>query len=266
MRLPSSPAPLLPCIFSRSLKTLSITSLLLLLSACIVTPAPVLILETATPTVTQTATPVWFPPTFTPSPLPQPNITPTPDPRPGIGEMVLEDDFTNEDVWSTITSPDAVVSIAEGEIHLSLKDDHNVLLTTRREPVFSNFYAEITASVSLCRGEDEYGLVLRAGDDGHYRFALSCDGGAKVDRLLGDSTTRQAGWLQNPVVPSVAPSSVRLGVWARNSQVHFFLNDVYLFSVNDTQLWKGTLGVFALTSGEGDVSVSFSDLQVWDVE
>lgn len=244
-------------------KTLPAALLLLFTSACIVTPAPPLIFNTATPTATATATPVWFPPTFTPSPLPQPSLTPTPDLRPGIGELLLEDDFSDETFWSTNSSPDATVNISEGELHLSLNDDYEYLITTRASPAFDNFYAEITASPNFCRGEDEYGLVLRASEDGHYRFALSCDGSAKVDRYQGGSLARQVGWLRHPVVPSFAPSSSRLGVWARGSQLHFFVNDVYLFSINDTQLWEGTLGVFVYTSGEGDVSVNFSDLQVW---
>jgi hypothetical protein len=244
-------------------KTLPAIALLLALSGCIVTPAPVLGLDTATPSATATATQVWFPPTFTPSPLPQPNLTPTADLRPGIGELLLEDDFSDEAAWSTISSAAATVNISEGKLHLSLNDDREYLITTRPAPAVGNFYAEITAGASFCRGEDEYGLVVRASDDGHYRFALSCDGSAKVDRYLGDSLTRQAGWDQNPVVPSFAPSSVRLGVWAHGSQMHFFVNDVYLFSVNDTQLFHGTFGVFVHTSGERDVSVNFSDLQVW---
>lgn len=242
-------------------------ALLLLSSACIVTPAAAIIPDTATPTVTSTATQVWFPPTFTPSPLPQPNITPTPDLRPGIGDVLLQDNFTDDSAWTTNSNSQATINIADNEIHLSLNDDHEVLIAMRSAPMFNDFYTEISASPSLCRGDDEYGLVLRAVDGKHYRFALSCDGRAKVDRLLGNnSLSRQAGWLQNPVVPSVAPSSVRLGVWARGSQVNFFVNDVYLFSVNDTVLWKGTVGVFVHTSGDEDVSVNFSDLQVWALE
>jgi hypothetical protein len=248
---------------SRLFKTLLLLVLLLLLSACIVTPAPILVLDTETPTITPTATQVWFPPTFTPSPLPPPDFTPTPDLRPGIGELLLEDDFSDETAWSLISSSDTTVNISENEIHLSLNDDRQVLISTRTEPVFNDFYAEITASASFCRGTDEYGFVVRASEDGHYRFALACNGSAKVDRLLGDSVSRQAGWLANPVVPSFAPSTVRLGVWGRGSQLHFFVNDVFLFSVNDTQLWRGTLGVFVHTSGDGDVSVNFSDLKVW---
>jgi hypothetical protein len=245
-------------------KTLPALALLLFSSACIVTPAAFIIQDTATPSLTPTATQVWFPPTFTPSPLPQPNFTPTPDLRPDIGEVLLEDNFTDADPWTTSSGTQTTINIDDGEIHLSLNDDHEVLLAMRNAPVLDNFYAEITASPSLCRGEDEYGFVLRAGDHGLYRFALTCDGRAKVDRLLGKSSlTRQAGWLVNPVVPSVIPASVRLAVWAHGSQVHLFVNDVYLFSVNDTVLWKGTVGVFVHTSGDDDVSVNFSDLKVW---
>lgn len=255
--LPLSPSPLLP------LKTLPFAVLLLLLTACVVTPAPVPVLDTATPTVTATATQVWFPPTFTPSPLPQPNFTPTPDLRPNIGELLLEDDLSDETAWPLNSSGDATVNISEGELHLSLNKGFEYLISMRANPRANNFYAEITASASFCRGADEYGFVVRAGDDGQYRFALSCDGRAKVDRMLGGSLSRQAGWVQNPVIPGFAPSSVRLGVWARGSQMHFFVNDLYLFSANDTQLYAGTFGVYVHTSGEGDVSVNFSDLQIW---
>jgi len=100
-------------------------------------------------------------------------------------------------------------------------------------------------------------------DGNHYRFALSCDGRAKVDRYLGESLSRQAGWIQDQAIPSVIPGSSRLGVWASGSQLHFFVNGLFLFSVNDTQLYLGTIGVYVRTAGAGDVAVSFSDLQVW---
>ena len=65
--------------------------------------------------------------------------------------------------------------------------------------------------------------------------------------------------------PSLAPAEVRLGVWANGSELRFFVNDVYLFSVTDSLLYRGGVGVFVRSSGEGDVSVSFSDLRVWEV-
>jgi hypothetical protein len=178
---------------------------------------------------------------------------------------MLEDNFEDSAAWSTTTSKDASATIANGRLNLVLNQRDSTLLTTRNTPTFTNFYVEITANPNYCKGEDEYGLVVRNLDGDHYRLALSCDGRAKVDRVR-NGLSRQAGWLESRAVPSVAPSSSRLAVWAAGSQMHFFVNDLYLFSITDSLLFKGNIGVFVHTSGEDDVSVSFSNLQVWAVE
>jgi hypothetical protein len=252
-------------VFNRKHLTFASAVLLLACSGCRVTFAPAAPTETPTPAPTATATIQWFPPTPTASPFPTPNATPTPDLRPGIGELLLEDDFSDESFWTTGRDDDGVVMVSGGTIYLGLNAERSYLYSTRISPVFRDFYAEITASTTLCRNEDEYGLLIRGLDGDHYRFALSCDGRAKVDRYLGAGLSRQAGWAQNQAVPSLAPASTRLAVWASGSQLHFFVNDLFLFSVNDTQLFRGTLGVYVHTAGSGDVAVSFSDLQVWAV-
>ena len=185
--------------------------------------------------------------------------------RPGIGLLLLEDEFTEGDPWTTGSDDAGVAAVSGGNLHLTLREERSYLFSLRTAPVFTDFYAEITASPSLCQGEDEYGLLVRAKDGDHYRLALNCDGSVKVDRYLGGSLTRQAGWLQDLAIPALAPSSSRLGVWASGDQMHFFVNDMYMFSVRDTQLYLGTLGVFVHASGAGDVSVSFDDLQVWTI-
>jgi hypothetical protein len=42
----------------------------------------------------------------------------------------------------------------------------------------------------------------------------------------------------------------------------FYANDQYLFTASDPSLQSGSLGVFAHSAGENDLTVSFSDLQV----
>ncbi len=251
-------------------RTLILTTsiaLVLLLSACRVVINPASPTEEPTALPTATATIEWFPATQTPTPFSTPDFTPTPNYRPNIGELIFEDDFSDETLWTTDASGDGAVTVSGGNIHLALNARRSYLFSTRTAPVLGDFYAEITASTSFCRGEDEYGLIVRNTEDGdHYRFALSCDGRAKVDRYQGSSLSRQAGWVTNRVVPGFAPSSVRLAVWAQSGQLNFFVNDLYLFSVNDTQFYRGTIGVFAHTSGDEDVSVSFKNLQVSEVE
>lgn len=239
--------------------------ILLLASACRVTFAPPEATREPTATPTATPTPVWFPPTSVPTSFPTPLVEPTPDLRPA-GEELFADDFSDPALWTTGSDNEGTAAVSGGTLHLSLNAERSYLFSLRTAPVLSDFYAELTASPSLCSGEDEYGLVFRANDGDHYRFALTCDGRAKVDRYLGGSLTRQAGWLEDRIIPSLAPSSSRLAVWASGEEVRFFVNDFYLFSIRDTQLYLGTLGAFVHTSGQGDVSVTFDDLQVWAIQ
>lgn len=239
----------------------------LLLAGCIVPEAieagPE---ETLAPMATATETPVWFPPTPTASPFPTLVVSPTADMRPGIGQLLLEDDFSDPLFWPTGKSADGSVQVSNGRLSLVLNATRSYLFSLRNSPIFGDFYAEITATTNFCGTEDEYGLLVRGLDGDHFRFALSCDGRAKVDRFHNGSLSRQVGWVSSGAIPAVAPASSRLGVWAAGSQMHFFVNDMYLFSITDSLLFRGAVGAFVHTAGEGDVSVTFGDLKVWQVD
>ncbi len=51
----------------------------------------------------------------------------------------------------------------------------------------------------------------------------------------------------------------------QGQDMHVFINDVYQFSVRDTVFDSGALGLFARSAGDTPLSVSFSDLAVYQV-
>jgi hypothetical protein len=57
----------------------------------------------------------------------------------------------------------------------------------------------------------------------------------------------------------------QLGVWAQGQDMHVFINDVYQFSVRDTVWSGGALGLFARSAGDTPLTVSFSNLVVYQV-
>jgi len=133
--------------------------------------------------------------------------------------------------------------------------------------LFTDFYVEITARTNLCVGKDEYGLMFRAARNvSYYRYSLSCDGEVRLDRILNGVAFSPQDWLPSASVPTAAPGESRLGVWAKNSELHFFINGDYQFSVIDDQIALGSFGVFARSVGENAVTVSFTDLIVRDIE
>ena len=242
---------------------LAMLGCLLILAAC-APQGEVLATPTALPTPPATETTDWFPATATPTLMPIVELSPTPDLLPGLGTQLLIDDFSDDAVWATSQSDSSSAMLANGRISLSTNETGNVVLSTRSEPFFGDFYAEISASPGLCDGEDEYGFVVRAASLGdQYRFGLSCDGRAKVDRILGGGASRPLGWLASPIIPSIMPSQARLAVWALGSEMRFFVDDVLLFSIDNAVIFEGTLGVYIRSRGQGTLSVAFSDLQVW---
>ena len=241
----------------------------LTVSACAPAVTPEITLEaTITPTLTATptATIVWFPPTSTPTPFPTRVITPTQDHRPSLGEVLLTDDFSSPDSWLLGRTSSGSAALGKNELTIAISEPGAYVYSVRQTPVFSDFYVEITASPTLCRGQDEYGLLIRMSSPGDfYRFSLSCDGQVRLDRLVGGAASSPQPWTPSGSVPPGAPSSSRLGVWALGKEMRFFVNDEYQFTVNDPLLPSGNLGVFARSAGQLDVTVSFSDLIVYDI-
>ncbi len=241
---------------------------LLFLSGCQPTAqAPLFPTPTPTPTITTapTSTVIWFPPTATATPI-APTLVPsaTPERRPRIGSVILEDDFSNAAPWLISQTTTGTVGLINHEITLALSQPKGYLYSVRTDPHFDNFYAEITASPSLCSADDQYGLLIRFNSaSSFYRFALSCNGQLRLDRIVSGTASSPQGWLPSASVPSAAPSKSRLGVWALENEMRFFVNDQFQFAIRDPMLTSGAIGVFVRSSGETAVTVSFSDFIVY---
>jgi hypothetical protein len=225
------------------------------LDAVTATPPP----PTATPL--QTTTPIWFPATSTPTPQVVRTQPPTPDMLTGLGGILATDDFSRSSTWDTAASDQGSASISRDR--LTLVAHPGIYITSlQRDIVAGDFYAEITARPSLCRGADEYGFLVRANPSTYYRFSLTCNGRAHAERI----SLRERHDLHEPVVsgdvPPGAPGEVRIGVWAAGPELRLFLNERYQFSINDLNLSSGTVGVFAHAAGDTPVTVTFSDLVV----
>jgi len=239
------------------------------LSTCAPTATPELYQEpTVTPslTTTPTATIVWFPPTATPTLFPTRIITPTQDYHPNLGEVLLSDDFSSSDSWLLGKTSSGSAALGKNELTIAISEPGAYEYSIRQTPVLSDFFVEITASPTLCRGEDEYGLLFRLASPGDfYRFSLSCDGQVRMDRVVGGRASSPQPWTRSGAVPPGAPSSSRLAVWAMGKEMRFFVNDEYQFTVSDPLLPAGNLGVFARSAGQMDVTVSYTDLIIRDI-
>lgn len=241
------------------------------LASCLPLATPLPPLPSATPlppTLTPTATTVWFPPTatFTPWAPVASVLTPTVQVRPEFGELLFSDDFSDGSLWSLGRSGYGSAALGKNELTLAVTQARRYLYSFRTEPALADFYVEITASPSICRGLDEYGMLLRVSPDQEfYRFALTCDGQVRVDRFYKGRASAPQPLMLHGAVPPGAPSSSRLGVSADGRLLSFFVNGEFVVSINDPSLPVGTLGVFARPAGDDSMTVNFSDLVVYSL-
>jgi len=182
---------------------------------------------------------------------------------PGIGAVTLSDNFSDKSVWDTAASENGSATITRNRLTLTVQDGY-YLSSMRRELPLSDFYAEITAHPSLCRGEDNYGLIVRGTGSYFYRFVLACNGQIRAERINGDTKLP----IHEPVASGDAPGApgeVRIGMWAVEGEMRLFLNGRFQFSVTEKSFPSGALGVYVRSTGATPVTVTFSDLKIYDV-
>ena len=67
-------------------------------------------------------------------------------------------------------------------------------------------------------------------------------------------------------MPPGAPGEVRIGIWAVGGEMRLFLNERFQFSIIEKTLPSGAFGVFVQSKGDTPVTVTFSDLKVYEVD
>lgn len=249
----------------RPFRTLLLSCSFLFLAACLPLAAT---LPTETPAPSDTPAPtetiVWFPPSSTATQLLVPTYTATAEMSPGLGRRMLEDDFSDDAVWDTATSDTGSATLSRNRLTLSVQPGY-YLSSMRRELPLTDFYAEITARPSLCRGEDSYGIIVRGVGGFFYRFLLSCNGQVWAERISGGTKLT----IQEPVASGDAPGApgeVRIGMWAVGNEMRLFLNERYQFTVVEGTFPTGAFGVFVRSNGATPSTITFSDLAIYDVD
>ena len=222
--------------------------------------------ETSMPISTSTPTVIWFPPTETPQVTPTVELTPTPEIMVELGDVIYEDQFNSSEGWTLPQTDRGQINIGNGEINIIINETGSYLAGTREKPDVSDFYAEITANPILCSPEDEYGLLFSVyGSSQYYRFALSCSGEVRLDKLSASGTINLFPWTRCASVPAGAPSVTKLAVLVLGDEVNIYINGNSLFSIEGQQNTYGSFGVYARTVGDTAMTVSFSDLIVREV-
>jgi hypothetical protein len=265
--LPPSPAypPRLRAGRRSSIHLLFLTigvSLVLALSGCLTIRSEP---PTASPTLPPSFTPTFAFPTLPPTDTPTlaPSLTPTPDRLSGLGQVLFVDDFGVNHGWSVGQGDLGNISVTSGELVIVVRQPGAFRYALGPIGLTPDFFLEVTARSALCSAGDEYGVMFRVQPNGdHYRLTLTCDGGARVSRVLENQSIALIPVTQTYTVIPGAPAVNRLAILAVGDQYWFYINNFEAFSVRDGTLTGGGPALIVRSARSGQVTVAFDDLLV----
>jgi len=212
------------------------------------TPSPTFAFPTKNPTVT-----------FTPELEP----TSTPDLMNGLGSILYIDNFDQNLGWEIGQSEIGGASLINGRLSLAVHQSNSFYFIQSPAPSMATFFLEVNVRSELCNSSDEYGVMYRINSlKEHYRFALTCDGGARVSLLLETGEIALIPITQTyAAFPGLLVDN-QIGVWADRNTFRFFINGLEVFSIRDNTLDVGDLALFVRSKRSGQTTASFDKLIV----
>lgn len=247
---------------------ITLLSLIPVVTACSsLSDEPVYLTATSSTTPFPSATIEWFPATSTATLVPTIPVNPTENLHPSVGGVLFEEDFNNTENWSLVSEEGGRISLGRNELTLAVQEPRTYIASLNSAEVLQDAWVELSTNVTLCKAEDSYGILLRAGSPmDAYRFAVNCQGQVRLERMNFGRPTPLLDWMQSGQVLPGSPQSVRLQVWVVQNELRFFVNDVFQYSVRDATLTSGKMGVFAYQAADTPLTVSFSDIVIRSIQ
>lgn len=218
-----------------------------------------------TPSLTTAPTIDWFPATATPTFIVLPTSTPNPASIPSFGNKVIDDTFTKSGDWQEMQNANGIISVANQSITLAVKADHGNLVTFRQNTIVSDFYLVTTVKrVALCKTDDQFGVLFRAqNEQNYYRLMINCQGQIAVQQMAGSTPSFLMDWTPNAEVSLWQPYTV--GIWAKGQTLRIYVNDHLQVEITRGTFDSGGIGFYARAAGDTPLTVSFSDLSVYEL-
>lgn len=194
---------------------------------------------------------------------PAPTVSPTPDILAGLGDLVFFDDFSFNHGWPLGEAAVGGTSLLDGRLVISVREPRHFRMAVRARPSLTDFYAEAVLTSTLCSPGDEFGIVFRVNSLAeHYRYTISCEGTARVRRLVVDGS-RALVLPESSSAIFPGPLAVnRLALWASADRFRFYVNGVEILQARDGTLPSGRIGFYVRAAREGQSTIAFDDLLV----
>ncbi|MFN8460156.1 MAG: serine/threonine-protein kinase [Anaerolineales bacterium] len=205
-------------------------------------------------------------PTLTPAPptqTPLPVFTSAPN---NTGEILLQDDFSQDDQWGTITEADHSVEYDGEALRMKVLQQTNWFLwTTPNDEAYENIHVEVSARNNDLETTTAFGIMCRQqeADGSYYYFAITPAGEYAIAIAKEGETdiflTNNDQWGKSDLIAQ-NQDTYRIGADCGNGVLSLYVDGQLIDSVSDSTYTSGIVGLFTW-SGENvnTADVTFDD-------
>jgi hypothetical protein len=175
--------------------------------------------------------------------------------------VLYQDNFDNNLGWEIGLSEIGGASFINGRLSLAVRQSNSYYFIHSPAQSMTSFFLEVSMRSELCTNGDEFGVMYRVNNTNeHYRFALTCDGEARVSRLMETGEVALIPITQTyAAFPGLLVDN-QIGVWADGNNFRFFINGLEVFTARDGVLKAGGLALFVRSRRGGQTTVSFDKM------
>jgi hypothetical protein len=215
--------------------------------------------STSTP-LPPTETVISVPPTNTSAPLPSATV-----PASTTGEILLEDDFSGDSNWGTLSDTDSSVEYQDNTLHMQVFRENFVIWSTPNDADYRNVHMEVTVNTNDTDPTTAFGFIcaqqpkdwsfyyLAATPGGEYAIIKATDGESDLF-LTGDGQ-----WATSNLITRNA-SSYRVGGECSNGRLTLYVDGKQIASVTDNTYGTGRVGLFTWSGDKApSANVNFDD-------
>jgi hypothetical protein len=195
---------------------------------------------------------------------------PTEIPKPELGEVVLDESFTdNSNNWYVGKDADTEVALEDGKYKVRVLTLDNFYWFT---PPVSVSNVDMTVDTEFTEGAPEnaaYGFLCNFKDaDNHYRVRIGPDGTYSIDkRVNGGDAVSIVDWTHSSAIKAGIGVTNKIRAICNDSHITLYANDALLADVIDSSLSGGSFQLMAggygnSKSDKNPVGVNFSNLTV----
>jgi hypothetical protein len=222
-------------------------------------------LPTASPALAPTAT--QAPPTATPI---SPTVTPAPTATPGPSDVILEANFNELDNWSQFgfnfrtgeETNNYTIETRGQKLYIEVPE-RNTTVQALYKTGFGKPGVQIDVGVETVAGPNtnHASVICRSNDKGWYEFSITSGGLWFIYKF---EYANDFSLLANGASTAINMQKAKnhLTVICQGDELSFYVNDVKLDSVRDSQFADGSIGVAASSFYISGAGVEFENLMV----